>query len=50
MKDYIGSLFQSYKQKGILIDTKILLLFKVIPRIGDEKKRIPEEKALLDLW
>ncbi|KYC37325.1 DNA methylase [Scytonema hofmannii PCC 7110] len=23
---------------------------KVIPRIGDEKKRIPEEKALLDLW
>ncbi|MCC2691619.1 DUF1156 domain-containing protein [Nodularia sp. LEGE 04288] len=23
---------------------------KVIPRIGDEKKRIPEEKSLLDLW
>ncbi len=23
---------------------------KVIPRIGDEKKRIPEEKALSDLW
>lgn len=23
---------------------------KVIPRISDEKKRIPEEKALLDLW
>jgi adenine-specific DNA methylase len=23
---------------------------KVIPRITDEKKRIPEEKALLDLW
>lgn len=23
---------------------------KVIPRIGDEKKRLPEEKALLDLW
>ena len=23
---------------------------KIIPRIGDEKKRIPEEKALLDLW
>lgn len=23
---------------------------KVIPRIGDEKKRIPEEKALADLW
>jgi putative DNA methylase len=23
---------------------------KVIPRIGDENKRIPEEKALLDLW
>jgi len=23
---------------------------KVIPRIGDEKKRIPEQKALADLW
>ena len=23
---------------------------KVIPRIGDENKRLPEEKALLDLW
>ena len=23
---------------------------KVIPRIGDKKKRIPEEKALADLW
>ena len=23
---------------------------KVIPRIGDERKRIPEEKALADLW
>jgi hypothetical protein len=23
---------------------------KVIPRIGDEKKRLTEEKALLDLW
>jgi putative DNA methylase len=23
---------------------------KVIPRIGDEKKRIPEERALADLW
>ncbi|MEH2381737.1 MAG: hypothetical protein V7K27_23095 [Nostoc sp.] len=23
---------------------------KVIPRIADEKKRLPEEKALLDLW
>jgi hypothetical protein len=23
---------------------------KVIPRIGDERKRIPEEKALSDLW
>jgi putative DNA methylase len=23
---------------------------KVIPRIGDEKKRILEEKYLLDLW
>ncbi|MFL9449794.1 MULTISPECIES: hypothetical protein [Nostocales] len=23
---------------------------KVVPQIGDEKKRIPEEKTLLDLW
>ncbi len=23
---------------------------KVIPRIGDSKKRIPEEQALADLW
>lgn len=23
---------------------------KIIPRIGDEKKRLTEEKALLDLW
>jgi putative DNA methylase len=23
---------------------------KVIPRIGDERKRIPEEKALADRW
>jgi len=23
---------------------------KVIPRIGDERKCIPEEKALADLW
>jgi hypothetical protein len=23
---------------------------KVIPRIGDDRKRIPEEKALADLW
>jgi hypothetical protein len=23
---------------------------KTIPRIKDERKRIPEEKALLDLW
>jgi hypothetical protein len=28
----------------------IEVALKVIPRIGDEKKRIPEEKALLDLW
>ncbi|MBW4641399.1 MAG: hypothetical protein KME05_24925 [Gloeocapsa sp. UFS-A4-WI-NPMV-4B04] len=26
------------------------VVLKVIPRIGDEKKRIPEEKALADLW
>ena len=23
---------------------------KVIPRIGNERKRIPEEKALADMW
>jgi putative DNA methylase len=28
----------------------IEVALKAIPRIGDEKKRIPEEKALLDLW
>ncbi|MEG4228952.1 DUF1156 domain-containing protein [Microcoleus sp. N9_B2] len=28
----------------------IEVALKVIPRLGDEKKRIPEEKALLDLW
>jgi putative DNA methylase len=28
----------------------IEVALKVIPRIGDEKKRIPEEKLLLDLW
>ncbi len=26
------------------------IALKVIPRIGDERKRIPEEKALLNLW
>lgn len=28
----------------------IEVALKVIPRIGDERKRIPEEKALADLW
>jgi len=28
----------------------IEVALRVIPRIGDEKKRIPEEKALADLW
>lgn len=28
----------------------IEVALKVIPRTKDEKKRIPEEKALLDLW
>ena len=28
----------------------IEVALKVIPRLGDEKKRIPEEKALSDLW
>ncbi len=31
-----------------LCDREVAL--KVIPRIGDERKRIPEEKALADLW
>ncbi|BBD70482.1 putative DNA methylase containing a Zn-ribbon module [Nostoc commune NIES-4072] len=26
------------------------IALKIIPRIGDEKKRLTEEKALLDLW
>jgi hypothetical protein len=29
MKDYIRSLFEGYKNKGILIDTNILLLWIV---------------------
>ena len=28
----------------------IEVTLKVIPRIRDERKRIPEEKALADLW
>ncbi|MBO0351405.1 DNA methylase, partial [Phormidium pseudopriestleyi FRX01] len=28
----------------------IEVALKVIPRLGDEKKRIPEEKSLLNLW
>ncbi|MCC5623127.1 hypothetical protein [Nostoc sp. CHAB 5715] len=34
------------KPKGLTFEAAL----KVIPRIGDEKKRLPEEKALLDLW
>ncbi|MBW4479287.1 MAG: hypothetical protein KME54_21140 [Tolypothrix brevis GSE-NOS-MK-07-07A] len=54
MKDYISSLFQSYKQKGILIDTNILLLWFVgtvnqsrISQFNRTEKFLPEDYDLL---
>ncbi|MBD2605680.1 hypothetical protein H6G81_14375 [Scytonema hofmannii FACHB-248] len=54
MKDYIRSLFQSYKQKGILIDTNILLLWFVgtvnqsrISQFNRTEKFLPEDYDLL---
>lgn len=42
------------KNTGLVSNDLFMRVFevalKVIPRIKDEKKRIPEEKALLDLW
>ncbi len=42
------------KSTGLVSNDLFMRTFEValkaIPRIGDEKKRIPEEKALLDLW
>jgi rRNA-processing protein FCF1 len=54
MKDYIRSLFQSYKQKGIFIDTNILLLWFVgtvnrsrISQFNRTEKFLPEDYDLL---
>lgn len=54
MKDYIRSLFLSYRQKGILIDTNILLLWFVgtvnrsrIEKFKRTKQFLPEDYDLL---
>ncbi|MBO3463985.1 hypothetical protein G7B40_022045 [Aetokthonos hydrillicola Thurmond2011] len=54
MKDFIRSLFQNYKQKGILIDTNILLLWFVgtvnrsrISQFNRTEKFLPEDYDLL---
>jgi rRNA-processing protein FCF1 len=54
MKDYITLLFQNYKQKGILIDTNILLLWFVgtvnrsrISQFNRTEKFLPEDYDLL---
>ena len=42
------------KNTGLVSNDLFMRTFEValevIPRIGDENKRIPEEKALLNLW
>ncbi len=50
MKDFVRSLFQKYKQKGILIDTNILLLLFVstvnrerISKFNRTEKFVPED-------
>jgi rRNA-processing protein FCF1 len=54
MKDFVRSLFEKYKQKGILIDTNILLLWFVgtvnrerIPKFNRTEKFVPEDYDLL---
>ena len=54
MKDIVSSLFQKYKQKGILIDTNILLLWFVgtvnrerISKFNRTEKFVPEDYDLL---
>lgn len=54
MKEFIRSLFQKYKQKGILIDTNILLLWFVgsvnrsrISQFNRTEKFLPEDYDLL---
>lgn len=54
MKDIVSSLFQKYKQKGILIDTNILLLWFVgtvnrerIPKFNRTEKFVPEDYDIL---
>lgn len=54
MKDMINSLFSRYRQKGILIDTNILLLYFVgtvnrerISRFNRTQQFLPEDYELL---
>jgi rRNA-processing protein FCF1 len=54
MKDFVRSLFEKYKQKGILIDTNILLLWFVgtvnrerISKFNRTEKFVPEDYDLL---
>jgi len=54
MKEVVGSLFERYRQKGILIDTNILLLWFVgtvnrarISKFNRTEKFIPEDYDLL---
>ena len=53
-EDTIEPVRRFLKSTGLLSNDLFMrsweVALKVIPRIGDEKKRIPEEKALADLW
>ena len=53
-EDNIEPVRRFLKNTGLVSNDLFMRTFevalKVIPRIGDEKKRLPEEKALLDLW
>ena len=50
----IAPVHRFLKATGLLSNNLFMrsweVALKVIPRIGDERKRIPEEKALADLW
>ncbi len=53
-EDSIEPVRRFLKTTGLLSNDLFMraweVALKVIPRIGDERKRIPEEKALADLW
>lgn len=53
-EDSIDPVRRFLKTTGLLSNDLFMraweVALKVIPRIGDERKRIPEEKALADLW